>query len=91
MNDKEKKADSAEIKRQIKEDQLLSDDMVAVFASESGRRVLDHLKQNFAVGLPLFCKASHRGIEEPLIDAAIKDGNHEVIRYIETRLELSYK
>ena len=90
MNESEKKADNAETKRRVKEDKDLSSAFIACFSTEAGRLVIDHLKSNFAVGLPIFCKASHRGLEDPLIDAAVKDGNHEVIRYITTRLDLSY-
>ena len=74
-----------------KEQDQLADDFQTCLGHEAGQRLLEHLKENFAVGLPVFTKSTHRTVEDPTIDAAIKDGNHEVVRYIERTLTESYK
>ena len=71
-------------------DNQLADDFVEVFGTEAGRRVIAHLREQFEVGLPIFVSKDFRRIDDPAIDAAVKDGNHEVIRHIETTLTDSY-
>lgn len=73
-----------------KEKNQLAEDFQTCLGHEAGDRLLRHLKAHFAVGLPVFVKASHRAIDDPMIDAAVKDGNHEVVRYIEATLNLTY-
>jgi hypothetical protein len=77
--------------QEIKDADLLKSDLIECFGGESGDRVIRHLKKQFEVGMPIFCKAEARTKhDDPLYDALIRDGNHEVVRYIEDVTKLSY-
>ena len=90
MNDKQiAAAKSAECK-QNKADTLLAGDVQTCLGDDEGRRLLAHLKDTFEVGLPVFVPSNRRKLEDPLTDAATRDGNHEVVRYLEEILNLSY-
>ena len=69
----------------------LAGDVQASLGHDEGRRLIAHLKDQFGVGLPIFVTSAHRRIDDPIIDAAVRDGNHEVIRYLNEILDLSYK
>lgn len=78
-----------------KRSEVAAQDLLDTFqqcvGGEQGNKLIQHLKAKFGVGLPIFVKASARDKhDDPLYDALIRDGNHEVIRYMEEMLNLAY-
>ena len=89
MNTKEQSEKAR--KRSEQDAQELLDVFQATVGGEPGNKLIQHLKAKFCYGLPIFVKASARDKhDDPLYDALIRDGNHEVIRYMEEMLNLAY-
>ena len=68
-------------------------DFITCFGGEHGARMIAHLKEKFAVNLPVFQHKEStlpQKHHDPMIDAAIRDGNHEVIQYILSETNQSY-
>lgn len=71
--------------------EITEDDFVNCFGHDSGRRMIEHLKEKFQTGLPLFQKKENRqNHDDPLYDALIRDGQHEVVRHIESETNYAY-
>lgn len=78
-------------KRAEKDAQDLLDTFQQCVGGEAGNKLIGHLKAKFGYGLPIFVKESARDKhDDPLYDALIRDGNHEVIRYIEEMLTIAF-
>ncbi len=89
MNTKEQSEKAR--KRSDQDAQELLDVFQSTVGGEAGNKLIQHLKAKFEYGLPIFVKASARNKhDDPLYDALIRDGNHEVIRYFEEMLKLAY-
>jgi hypothetical protein len=89
MNNKEQSEKAR--KRAEKDAQELLDVFQQCVGGETGNKLLGHLKAKFEYGLPIFVKESGRDKhDDPLYDALIRDGNHEVIRYIEEMVKIAY-
>jgi hypothetical protein len=60
-----------------------------VFATEDGQTVLNNLKAYFEFGRPCF-KRPMPGLAYDPIAAALRDGNHEPIMLIESKLRMPF-
>ena len=88
MNNKEQ---SEKARKRIEKDaQELLDVFAQCVGGETGNKLIGHLKAKVVYGLPIFVKDAHRDFADVKVDAAIRDGNHEVIRYIEEMVKIAY-
>ena len=66
-------------------------DLLTVYETESGRRLLQAMRVEFGIDAPVFKNKEHRRLEDPVHDALLCEGERAVIQWLEKQIKRAYE